>query len=120
MFLQLKHTKLDVYSAIREFLIASYKLTKKFPPDERFNLTQQIRRAALSVMLNLAEGSSRKTDRERKRYYEVSRGSLVEIDAALDVAVDLGYVKLEELDDYGKLLVRIFQMLSGMIGPAKL
>ena len=119
MFLQLKHTKMDVYSATREFLVASYKLTKQFSADERFNLTQQIRRAALSVLLNLAEGGSRKTERERRRYYEVSRGSVVEIDAALDVALDLGYVKHEELTEYGRLLVRIFQMLSGMIGPNK-
>jgi four helix bundle protein len=115
MFLKLRHTKMDVYSVTREFLIASYQLTQKLPPDERFNLTQQIRRAALSVMLNLAEGSSRKTPRERSRFYQIARGSIVEMDAALDVALDLGYLRFEELDQFGNLLVRVFQMISNMI-----
>jgi four helix bundle protein len=52
------------------------------PSEERFNLVQQIRRAALSVKSNLAEGCSRRSEAERKRYFEVSRGSVIEIDAA--------------------------------------
>jgi four helix bundle protein len=117
MFLKLKHTKMDVYSVTREFLVAGYKLTQNFPSEERFNLTQQIKRASLSVMLNLAEGSSRKTARERSRFYQIARGSIVEIDAALDVAFDLGYMQMEELTQFGHLLVRVFQMLGGMINP---
>lgn len=60
-----------------------------FPPEERFNLIFQIRRAALSVHLNIVEGCSRKSEGERKRYYEVAHGSLIEIDAALNVSEDL-------------------------------
>jgi len=56
-------------------------------------MIQQIRRAALSVKLNLAESSTRKSTLERKRYLEVSRGSVVEIDAALETVVDLEYFK---------------------------
>jgi four helix bundle protein len=52
------------------------------PPEEKFNMVQQIRRAALSVKLNLAEGSTRRSEAERKRYLEIARGSVVEIDAA--------------------------------------
>ena len=58
-------------------------------------MDQQIRRAALSVKLNFAESSTRKSVQERKRYYEISRGSAVEIDAALETAVDLEYFKIE-------------------------
>jgi len=54
-------------------------------------MIQQIRRAALSVCLNIAEGASRKSAAERKRYYEVARGSIIEIDAALDVSAELKY-----------------------------
>jgi four helix bundle protein len=54
-------------------------------------MASQIRRAALSVHLNIAEGCSRRSETERKRYYEVARGSLIEIDAALDIADSLNY-----------------------------
>ena len=61
------------------------------PPHERYNLTQQIRRAAVSVILNIGEGASRKSKLERRRFYEIARGSLVEIDAAIEIAVNLTF-----------------------------
>jgi four helix bundle protein len=115
MFLELAHTKLDVFKASREFILLCYKETKLFPPEEKFAITQQIRRAALSVHLNIAEGSSRKSPAERKRFYEISRGSLVEVDAALDIAEQLNYTVHEKLSELGVLIVRLFQMLSKMI-----
>jgi len=78
-------------------------------------MVQQIRRAALSVKLNLAEGSSRKSIVERKRFLEIARGSLVEIDAALETAVDLNYFKREDIAIVGELLNKCFAMLSKMI-----
>jgi four helix bundle protein len=119
MFLYLKHTKLEVYDFTRRLLIACYEVVKKFPPGEQFNLTFQIRKAALSVLLNLAEGSSRKSPRERKRFFEVSRSSAVEIDSAFDAAVDLKYVAIEDLNETGVILVSVFRMLSKMINPGK-
>jgi four helix bundle protein len=115
MFLQLKHQKLEVYQATRKFISECYKLTKTFPADERFNMIQQIRRAALSVQLNLAEGASRKSAAERRRYFEISRGSVIEIDAALDIASDLGYFKKEAFEMLGELMILCFKTLSGMI-----
>ncbi len=56
-------------------------------------MTQQLRRAALSIQLNIAEGSSRKSAVERRRYYEISRGSVIEIDTILDIAEELEYFK---------------------------
>ncbi len=61
MFLQLAHTKLNVYQFSQELALESYKITKNFPADEKFAMVQQIRRAAISVHLNLAEGCSRKS-----------------------------------------------------------
>jgi four helix bundle protein len=83
--------------------------------DEKFNMVQQIRRAALSIKLSLAEGATRKSLMERKRFYEMSRGSVVEIDAALETAIDLNYFILEDLQNIGNLLNRSFAMLSKMI-----
>jgi four helix bundle protein len=115
MFLELQHEKLDVYQVSRSFVHSCYRLSRILPADERFAMTQQFRRAALSVHLNLAEGCSRRSLQERKRYMEVSRGSLVEIDALLDVAFDLEYFSKEQMHDVGQLLVRCFRMLSRMI-----
>ena len=114
MFLQLSHTKLDVYQTSQELALECYRITRQFPVDERFSMIQQLRRAALSVHLNLAEGCSRKSLTERKRFFEISRGSVIEIDAALDLAVKLKYVTFEQLKDFGEAIVRTFQMLSKM------
>lgn len=116
MFLQLDHKKLDIYSVSKQFVHACYELTKTLPVDERFNMVAQIRRAALSIQLNIAEGASRKSNVERKRFYEIARGSLIEIDAALDIAVELNYVIKKEQGKLGELMVRCFQMLTKMTG----
>ena len=86
MFLQLAHTKLDAFNTSQELALECYKITKVFPETEKFAMFQQIRRAALSVHLNIAEGCSRKSILERKRFFEISRGSVIEIDAAIGIA----------------------------------
>ena len=115
MFLQLGHNKLDVYTIARQFVKECYFATNRFPSDEKYVLTQQIRRAALSVHLNIAEGSSRKSEVERKRFYEIARGSLIEVDAALDIAADLNYCTPESVQPLGETLVKCFKYLSGLI-----
>lgn len=115
MFIDLKHKSLDIYKITRELVKETYQVSLKLPSDERFNMVQQIRRAALSVKLNLAEGSTRRSEVERKRYLEISRGSVVEIDAALETAVDLEYFSAEQIQNIGVLLNRCFAMLSKMI-----
>jgi four helix bundle protein len=115
MFLELAHTKLDVFKLSKEFVLSCYKETRSFPSEERFAMIQQIRRAALSVHLNVAEGCSRKSVAERKRFYEIARGSVIEIDTALDIAVNLGYITNEKLTELGVLLIRSFQLISKMI-----
>jgi four helix bundle protein len=83
MFLSLNHKKLDAYIVCKTFVSDCYKRTAGFPPEEKYALISQIRRAATSILLNIAEGSSRKSKADRTRFYEIARGSLVEIDAAL-------------------------------------
>jgi four helix bundle protein len=115
MFLKLNHQKLDAYQVSRKFVVACYKLTQAFPSDEKFAMTSQIRRAALSVHLNIAEGSSRKSETERKRYFEISRGSLIEIDAALEIAHDLDYLRNINTEEIGETMVSCFKILTGLI-----
>ena len=115
MFLQLSHTKLDVFQASRFLCLECYRITKTFPADEIFAMVQEIRRAALSVHLNIAEGSSRKSPAERKIFYEISRGSVIEIDTAMDIAVELMYCNSEFLSPLGERLVNTFKQLSALI-----
>lgn len=115
MFLTLNHQKLDVYSASREFVFECYRLTLTLPGEEKFGMITQIRRAALSVHLNIAEGASRKSEGERKRYYEVARGSIIEIDAALDIANGLNYLKKYNSASLSEKMIRCFKLLTGMI-----
>ena len=115
MFLELSHTKLDIFKVSKSFVLNCYRETKTFPPEEKFGIVQQIRRAALSVHLNVAEGCSRRSATERKRFYEVARGSVIEIDAALDIAVELNYTTKGRLYELGQFMIRCFQMISKMI-----
>lgn len=115
MFLSLNHQKMDVFSLSKQFVLECYKLTKLLPADEKFGMISQIRRAALSVHLNIAEGASRKSELERRRYYEISRGSIIEIDAALDIANELNYLNNYDTNKLGETMLRSFKMLSKLI-----
>jgi four helix bundle protein len=119
MFLKLNHQKLDVYSVTRQFVLECYKLCKVLPNDERFGMITQIRRAALSVHLNIAEGASRKSEVERKRYFEIARGSVIEIDAALDIANDLNYITEVQTTELGESMILCFKLLTGLINSKK-
>ena len=114
MFLKLNHQKLEVYTYSRTLTLACYKLTKTLPAEEKFGMISQIRSAALSVHLNIAEGASGKSYAERKRY-EVSRGSIVEVDAALDIAGDLNYLNNIDMKDLEEKMVSTFKLLTGLI-----
>jgi len=116
MFLQLSHTKLNVYQSSQELILECYRITTQFPNEEKFAMIQQIRRAALSVHLNIAEGCSRKSKVERTRYFEVARGSVIEIDAAVEIAHKVNYATSGKLQPLGDAIVKTFKLLSGMIG----
>jgi four helix bundle protein len=115
MYLTLNHKKLEVYKASKTFVFDCYKLTKQLPKDEQFCLSSQIRRAALSVHLNIAEGSSRKSSLERRRYFEIARGSIIEIDAALDIVSGLSYVTEMSDSNLAQSMTNCFRLLTGLI-----
>lgn len=115
MFLKLNHQKLEVYTASRKFVLECYKLSNQLPSEEKFGMISQIRRSALSVHLNIAEGASRKSETERKRYYEIARGSIIEIDAAFDIACDLSYLKNISMEPVGESMIKCFKLLTGLI-----
>jgi len=118
MFLQLAHTKLNVFGFSKALTLECYRITILFPNHEKFAMVQQIRRAAISVHLNIAEGCSRKSLAERKRFFEIARGSVIEIDTAFDIAQELGYTTTLDLQSLGYNIIQSFKLLSGMINQS--
>lgn len=93
----------------------TYKITKSFPKDEQYILVSQLRRAAISVCSNIAEGASRISKREKKRFYEIARGSIVEIDTQLEISCILKYSEKEKQVLILSIIASLFKMLSKMI-----
>src|SRR3954471_20017336 len=113
MFLHLAHSNPESFKVSQELAMECYKITKNFTDSEKFAMCQQIRRAALSVHLNIAEGCSRKSKPDKTRFYEIARGSVIEIDAATGIAYKLSDVKLEQLEHLGDNIIKTFKLLSG-------
>jgi four helix bundle protein len=113
--LNLSHKGLDVYRLALLFVKEVYEITKTFPKEERFVLVTQMRRATISVCSNIAEGAARRSKQEKKRFYEVARSSIVELDTQLEICIILGYLAGNNLDELNQSLESIFRMLSKMI-----
>ncbi len=84
------HERLDVWTKSIEFVVAVYKATESFPKDERFGLTSQLRRAAVSIPANTAEGAGRQSTKEFAHFLSNAQGSASEVDTELLIANRLG------------------------------
>ena len=115
MFLSLKHKEMRVYQTARELGKEVYRFISILPKEERFNMVDQIRRASLSVKLNIGEGASRRSAIERKRYYEIARGSVSEMDGIIESAVDVGYCKIGDWPQLGELINKAYAQLSKLM-----
>lgn len=113
--LNLSHKKLDVWNHSIELIKIIYKLTENFPKHEIYGLSGQIRRASVSIASNIAEGCSRKSTLEKKRFLEISRSSLVEVDTQLIISKELNYLNDIELETFNELLNKLFAKLSNLI-----
>ena len=110
---------LEVWKLSKELAKEVYVLTASFPAVECYGLTQQVRRAAVSVMSNIAEGSGRRSRQEFMRFINIASGSLCEVESQLLLAVDLSYISqdsaeniLAKADRIGKMLYGLHQSLS--------
>jgi four helix bundle protein len=90
--------KLEIWQQARKFSVEVYKITSMFPSVEKFSIIDQIRRAVVSVALNIAERSDRKSDKEFKRFLRVAIGSLDEVITGLFISLDLRYLSQREFD----------------------
>ena len=105
---------LDLYKAAKELVLSVYALLRKFPKEEQYALCDQLRRAAISIPSNIAEGSGRTSAKDQAHFFEMAFGSLMEIECQLDIACDLGYISNEELESLNAQIARVAAMLSGM------
>ena len=98
-------------------MILVYKATETFPKSEVYGLTSQIRRAAVSVPANIAEGAARRGAPELRRFLSIAQGSLSELDTHVEVAHRLGFLKNREVLD--EKIGRVFQLLTGLAASLK-
>jgi len=106
---------LRVWKASHDLVLKVYQLTKDFPAEERFRLTDQLCRAAASVPTNIVEGKSRHSVREYRQFLTVARGSVEELKYLVLLGMDLGYVQGEHYAQMTADCEQIGKMLNGLI-----
>lgn len=103
------HEKLEGWILAKSLAKCVYEITAGFPKDERYGLVDQMRRAAVSVMSNLAEGCGRTSSRDQAHFSQMAFGSLLELDAQLQLALDLGFFSENE---YEKIRQSVFGLIK--------
>jgi len=106
---------LTVWQDAREFTNKIYMLTKKFPKEELYGLTSQIRRATISIMSNIAEGFDRRSDKELTNFLSMSRASSSEVQNDLYIALDLNYISQDEFNKIYQEVKKIAKQINGLM-----
>lgn len=113
------HKKLDVWKLSMELSRVVYRLTADFPGEEKFGLVSQMRRAAVSVPSNIAEGAARSSNNEFRNFLSIARSSLSELDTQLDLSEQLGLITEPSRREIDALLIRIDKMLYALYRSKK-
>lgn len=108
------HERLTVWQRAMDLLVESYRIARMLPSDERYGLASQLRRAALSVPSNIAEGSGRAGPRERLRFLAIARGSLSELRTLIAAVERLGYARDRDLAKARDLCDHTGRLLNGL------
>jgi four helix bundle protein len=106
--------ELKVWQAAIEFSLTIYELTSEFPKHELYGMTSQMRRAAVSIASNIAEGSARSTKKDFNQFVLIAKGSLCELQTQLIISNRLGYVTAQRIAVAERQAQEIAQMLSGL------
>ena len=109
----MNHKELDVWKLSVNFVVEIYNLTAKFPKEEQYGLVSQIRRAAVSVPSNIAEGAAKPSDKEFKRFLYIALGSTAEIETQIIISEKLSYINNTE--NYFSELNKIRKLIMGLI-----
>ena len=111
-------TQLNVWKETHKLVLLIYKTTDNFPKKETYSLTDQMRRCAISITSNIAEGFSRQSKKEKLQFYYVSKGSLTELQNQLLVARDIEYLTKKEFDSIAQQTIVVHKLLNGLIKSA--
>ena len=115
----IQYQDLDVWKKGEELVANIYVQTRKFPKTEIFGLTQQIRRASVSIISNIAEGCGRNHTKDKLQFYYIARGSLFEVEAQAIIAIKLGYLSEMEFALILKQCIGCRKLLNGFISYHK-
>ncbi len=113
------HKNLDLWREAMDLVVDIYDLTKDFPRDEEFGLKSQLRRAAVSVPSNIAEGLTRNTKADKLHFLNIANGSLSEIDTQIEISFRLKYIPNSVKENFEKRLITVQKLLSGLIRSMK-
>jgi four helix bundle protein len=102
------------WKAAYKMTLEIYAVTKSFPKDEIYGLTSQMKRAAVSVPSNIAEGFGRRSDKEKDQFYAIAHGSLTEVENQLMIAEGVGYIDKSEYDIVQELIIETHKTLYGL------
>lgn len=108
------YRNLVAYTKAREVVCRVYTLTKRFPADEQFALSNQMRRAAVSITSNIAEGMTRYSMKDKVHFLEISYGSLMEVMSQAEVALDQDYISAIEFQNMEVLIADVARLISGL------
>lgn len=108
------YERLDVTKLAKRLIKEMYLLTKSFPKHEQYGLSSQIRRASVSVLLNIAEGSNRKSRKEYARFIRISIASLIEVDCGCKLAIDLRLMVSKKSEDLTLTVQELYFKLIGL------
>jgi len=106
--------KLDVWEKSRKLVVKIYKLTKDFPIDEKYGMVSQMRRAAVSICSNIAEGSGRTTSKDQSRFYTNAYSSLLELLNQVLIAEELGWVNSNEVLAFRKMAEEVSNKINAL------
>ena len=107
--------KMIVWTKAKNLTVATYKLVKFLPKEENYALSDQMRRAAISIISNIAEGSGRISDRDQRHFLSMARGSVNELHAQLIVSIELEYFTREQVTPLVNLIDEVRNMLTALI-----
>jgi len=113
------YRKLIAYQKAKEVVKKTYKLLKKFPPEERYAMCDQLRRASISVTSNIAEGVNRFSVKDKARFIEIAYGSLMEVSSQFEVAEELSYITTADRQNMDVLIEEDARLLSGLLNSYK-
>ncbi len=113
------HKRLDAWKESIALVLLVYQLTRQFPQNEVFGLISQMRRAAISIPANIAEGAARQTRREFIQFLYIARGSVSEIDTLLEIAQRLGYTQKESIGIIEQKLMDVDKIITGLLQSLK-